>query len=105
MHKDLEPIFHMYEDLVPILQMCDKIVPILHMCKNWVPILHTREKAAQRAIIAHLRAIINLWGLLRYSRATNATISCPILLKTELIQNILYVLISNVHASLKVSDQ
>ena len=52
------------------------------------------KQVAQRATIAHLRAIIKIWGLFRCSRAANSTVSGPIWLKFDLIQNIMYVLIT-----------
>ena len=53
-----------------------------------------KQQVAQRAMIAHLRAIINILGIFRCSRAANSTVRGPIWLKIELIQNIMYVLIT-----------
>ena len=46
------------------------------------------ERVAQRATIAHLRAIMNIWSF-RLSRATNSTVSSKIWLKIEPIQCII----------------
>ena len=52
------------------------------------------KQVDQRATIAHLRANINIWGHFRCSSAAKSTVSSPIWLKFELIQNIMYVLIT-----------
>ena len=52
------------------------------------------KQVDQRATIAHLRANINIWGHFRCSRAANSTVSSPIWLKFDFIQNIMYVLIT-----------
>ena len=52
------------------------------------------EQVAKRATIAHLRAIINLLGHFRCSRAANFTVSGPIWLKFDLIKDIMHVLIT-----------
>ena len=51
-------------------------------------------QVAQRATIAHLRAIINLLGLFRLSRVANSTVSGPIWLKFELIKGMMHILIT-----------
>ena len=56
------------------------------------------KQVPQRATIAHLKVIINLWGLFRCSRAANSTVSGPIWLKIELTQ---ILCMSSLHASLK----
>ena len=53
-----------------------------------------KKQVAQRATIAHLGVIINIWGLFRCSRAAKFTVTGPIWLKIEPIQNIIYVLIT-----------
>ena len=58
-----------------------------HRTDGWL------KQVSQRATIAHLRAIINIWGLFRCSRTANSTVSGPIWLKFEVIQNIIYVII------------
>ena len=52
------------------------------------------KQVDQRATIAHLRAIINLWGLFKCSSAAYSTVNGSIWLNFELIQNIMYVLIT-----------
>ena len=71
-----------------------KLLPIFTYVKIGYQFFTPEKQVAHRATIAHLRAMINLWGLLRYSRASNATVSDIILLKIELIKNIMYVLIT-----------
>ena len=49
------------------------------------------KQEAQRAMIAHPRAIINLLALFRRSMTAYSTVSGPISLKFELIKDIMYV--------------
>ena len=53
-----------------------------------------RLSCYKRETIAHLKAIIKFCRLFRCSRAANSTVSGPIWLKFELIQNTMYVLIT-----------
>ena len=75
-----------------ILRMCDKnCYRFFSYVKIGYQFFTPEKQVAKRATIASMRAISNIWGLLRYSRAAYATVSGPILQKIEFIQNIIYV--------------
>ena len=64
---------------------------VIIFIKIEVESLNYRKQVAQRATIAHLRDIMNIWG---YFRCLHSRDPIWLKLKNELMQNIMYVLIT-----------